>query len=189
MKCLGCLLGVVLVFGSSAAAKASLLYPDTVMNELGLEEQPECILCHQGQSGQLGREGTATKPFAETLKRFGAQGDDSDSLARALGRIGSTDSDGDQVSDIEELVGGSDPNVRDVEPPPPGPADGAGGEAGSGALETSTGEPPPPPSPRPLPHPLSTGCTLGPRHDPGSRWLEWLAALTLVVALRRWVRD
>lgn len=66
-----------------------------------------CVLCHTDN----GTAGSATRPFARTLKAMGiSSGSSTDELRRVLEQLGDVDTDHDELSDVEELILGSDPN-------------------------------------------------------------------------------
>ena len=95
-------------------AAASPHFPAVVQATLGMSATPECILCHDSNTGGAD---TAHKPFAVTLQRFGAVKKNDQSLIDALQQDNAqgTDSDGDCIPDIDELLEKppGDPNVKD----------------------------------------------------------------------------
>jgi hypothetical protein len=72
------------------------------------EWQGDCRLCHQDP---IGRAGTATQPFAESLKARGINAASTGSdFERVMDNWDDQDSDADGLSDQEELLSGKDPN-------------------------------------------------------------------------------
>jgi uncharacterized protein (TIGR03382 family) len=102
---------------------ASPTYPNEVQQHLNLGYLPQCIICHETNAGGFG---TATKPFAVSMKAHSLTGGsnipglDSALDAEAADK---TDSDHGGVDDITELKNGTDPN---------NPADDKGGAEGEG---------------------------------------------------------
>jgi hypothetical protein len=89
----------------SAGATASFA---VVMAQPPYEWRGDCRLCHQDP---VGRAGSATRPFAETLKSQGLNASSTPStLTQLLEGWDEQDSDGDERSDLEELLAGTDPN-------------------------------------------------------------------------------
>lgn len=93
-----------------ADARASATYPDSLKNALGMPCAPPCTLCHQDNKGGYG---TATKPFAQSMKNAGLFGASPSTLQPALDKLKAdgTDSDSDGMPDIAELEQGRDPDV------------------------------------------------------------------------------
>lgn len=110
------LLSLVAMCGVAFASRdawATASYPPAIESHLGLGYTPPCTICHQSAAGGAG---SATKPFANSMKAKGlAGGGDTTGLNAALDALkaAKTDSDGDTVADIDELVSGNDPNVKD----------------------------------------------------------------------------
>lgn len=93
----------------SASAWASPTFPDSVKSDLNLSYSPACTLCHNNQSGGAG---TATQPFAVSMKADGLISGDRPSVQMALTKMTSdkTDSDKGGVDDVTELKNGTNPN-------------------------------------------------------------------------------
>lgn len=93
---------------AEATAAASPIFPGVVQTHLELASAPDCTLCHAGTPGL----GSATTPFATSLRSRGASAGNEASLTTALDALAGErkDSDGDGTPDIEELKAGSDPN-------------------------------------------------------------------------------
>lgn len=173
------LVGLTLLLSDPRTASASLTtYAPSVQDHLHLEAEPGCTLCHEDNKGG---DGTATKPFGESIRAFGASGDeDVGSLLYALDSMDQydVDGDGDGVHDLDELRRGTDPNDgTDPPPPPPPPATGEGGDSAStsattssesdgSSLNESTGaggtrsDRPPPPQQSSLVPEMKSGCTI-----------------------------
>lgn len=96
-------------FALATAALATGNFPSAIENDLSLDYQPPCSVCHAG--GKTGS-GTVTTPFGKSLRERGLVADDENSLSTALGRMmdDAVDSDGDGATDIDELVADTDPN-------------------------------------------------------------------------------
>lgn len=106
-------------------------YTPAVKDYLNLAEEPSCTLCHEST---VGGDGTATRPFGETVRSFGAIGDDDvGSLLYALELMDDydIDSDEDGVHDLDELRAGYDPNNAMNHPALPPPELGEGGDPAS----------------------------------------------------------
>jgi hypothetical protein len=91
------------------SAFATPNFPSAIAQHLGLRQAPDCSLCHDGTPSS----GTATTPFALSMRQRGLVANDVGSLTNALEALRGeqTDSDCDGVPDIDELLRGSDPNV------------------------------------------------------------------------------
>ena len=143
------------------AALASPLFNTNVGRTLGIEPPP-CLLCHTTIEGV---KGSATKPFALTLIRYGLTEGDTPTLISILNQMkqkGTDDSDGDGVGDIAELEQGRDPNINDI-----------------------TGKPPddyPPPS-----YGCAVNAPAARPHDERPRLADWalLGACAMTAAIRR----
>ena len=94
---------------ASVPALASPTFPADIRSHVGTPKTPACSLCHDGTPGI----GTATSPFAASMKMRGLVANDVGSLNAALDALDceKTDSDGDGVPDIDELRRGWDPNL------------------------------------------------------------------------------
>jgi MYXO-CTERM domain-containing protein len=92
-----------------AVALATPNFPPEISAHLSLTYTPDCPVCHRGTPGT----GTATSPFAQSMKARGLVANDIGSLDTALDALAAegTDSDGDGVGDIAELTAGTDPNI------------------------------------------------------------------------------
>ena len=100
----------------SGVSFATPTYPSALQSELDLDRAPPCVTCHDNPGGGTG---TATEPFAESLRDRGLVGGTNiASLEDALEELteDAVDSDGDDVVDIDELLAGSDPNDEDDVP-------------------------------------------------------------------------
>lgn len=89
-------------------------FPPVVQDELELPAAPPCLLCHQSE---VGGTGTATRPIAVSLQRFGLRGvRDEGALRTALLALEARgdDSDRDGVADTDELRAGTDPNAGET---------------------------------------------------------------------------
>jgi len=110
-----------------SAAMGTERLPARVADALALGYRPACSLCHlKGNTGP----GTASTPFALSMKARGLVGDDQASVSPALVLLDTdrVDSDGDGVTDVDELKMGADPNS---------PEGGVAASKGSGDLATS----------------------------------------------------
>jgi hypothetical protein len=90
-----------------AAAKPS--FPISITQALGLGYEPPCSVCHvKGNTGN----GTASTPFALSLRARGLTGEGRNVLAAPLAALEAdqVDSDGDGVIDVTELRDATDPN-------------------------------------------------------------------------------
>ena len=175
---LNALLVLPAVWLVAPSVRASATYPDAVATTLKLAEDPACTLCH---TTELGKKGTATLPFARSLKLCGAGEKDVGLLKRALACSEQRryNSDADGAADIDELRSGTDPNRFDVPLPTPDDA-GSGGEGGQGVVLPPP-LPPPPFADVPLPQ---TGCrVVAPASSSASS--GWLVALALAGVWRR----
>lgn len=118
MKRLTSLLLAALALSVSGNAAASVAFPETLRQELGLSaiyNPPGCQLCHQNDVGGVM---TATKPFGRAMIKVGLTAGSVPSLKSALSTLeaNGTDSDGDGSADIDELKAGTNPNVADAAP-------------------------------------------------------------------------
>lgn len=125
-------LGVALATTAPRAAAASPIFPGVVQSHLGLASAPDCTLCHAGAPGL----GTATTPFATSLRSRGASAGNEAAMKMALDALAGErkDSDGDGALDIDELKAGEDPNGSggDTITPEYGCASAGGGRRGAG---------------------------------------------------------
>jgi hypothetical protein len=97
--------GALLVTPSTALASGG--YPGVVAGKLGVAA-PACTLCHDNPSGGAG---TATRPFAVTMKsKYDLTGGEADDVLEKALDANKDDSDTDGTSDVDELKAGSDPN-------------------------------------------------------------------------------
>jgi hypothetical protein len=135
-----------------APAWASETFPARIQKDLGLEQKPDCILCHETEKGE---KNTVTRAFGKSMRKAGLAAGSLGSLDAALQKLekDGTDSDGDDVPDIDELRMGRNPNAREIvtAPPDAGPGDAA-------APQVIVVEEPPPAGP-PL---METGCLVAP---------------------------
>lgn len=111
----------MLLFALAAPAAATSGFPTVIRDTLALDAAPACLLCHTATAGGAG---TATKPFAVSMRAAGLVPFNVTSLEAALTALEAdgTDSDGDGTGDIDELVAGTDPNL----PPAEGEGEGEG---------------------------------------------------------------
>jgi hypothetical protein len=121
---------------AAGLAHGSSVYPPEIRAHLSLSYTPACTLRHNTPSGGFG---TVTTPFGRSMMSRGLVAQNIASLDTALDALAAehTDSDGDGVSDIDELKGGSDPNVSgggSVPPPTYGCFDVSGQPASPLAL-------------------------------------------------------
>ncbi len=102
------LLAITLLAGG--LAHGSSIYPPEVKAHLSLSYTPACTVCHTVPTGGYG---TATTPFATSMRNRGLVAQNIASLDTALDALAAekTDSDHDGVPDIDELKAGTDPNV------------------------------------------------------------------------------
>lgn len=127
----------------SAPARASEVFPPEIQQELELEAEPSCTICHATTAGGLK---TVVKPLGIKLQSRGLLYRNLPSLRIALSALEAegSDVDGDGVSDIDELRDGTDPNVSSSGKAPLVPdygcTVGSGpGSAGSGWAALSLG--------------------------------------------------
>jgi MYXO-CTERM domain-containing protein len=114
---LTCLAALLLLRAPDAYASVS--YPAALDEKLALSAEPPCTLCHESATGGMG---TATTPFARSLRELGLRGrGDESSLYDALDAsvAAGLDSDEDGLEDVEELMSGSSPNLAGEEPSNP----------------------------------------------------------------------
>jgi uncharacterized protein (TIGR03382 family) len=104
-----CLRFAALALLVSGSAGASSNFPGEIRSQLALSYTPDCTLCHAGTPSI----GTATTPFATSMRARGLVAGSLSSLDTALAALEAekTDSDHDGVPDIEELKASTDPNV------------------------------------------------------------------------------
>ncbi len=104
-----------------ALADASPEFVGELQEQLQMQCTPRCSVCHTSNPGSAG---TATQPFAVTMKNAGLAPGDIDTVGPALESLkgpdkdepsDDIDSDGDGVSDLSELTTGveADPNDPD----------------------------------------------------------------------------
>jgi len=198
-----------LTLAAPKTASASLPYAPAVKDYLHLDIEPGCTLCHESN---IGGDGTATRPFGETVRSFRAIGNDVGSLLYALELMDGyddVDGDADGVHDLDELREGYDPNNAmshpDLPPPPPpDPDPGDGGDDGtddsassagassgsggttsldpSGAGGTRSGRPPPTRS-NTIPE-MKSGCAVTPGNSPDDAGTPLLFLAGLVGLMR-----
>ena len=158
-------------------AWASETFPARIQKDLGLDEKPDCILCHETEKGE---KNTVTRAFGKSMRKAGLAAGSLGSLDAALRRLemNETDSDGDGVPDIEELKTGRNPNAREIVVAPP--------DAGSGDVaappQVVVVEEPPPAGPALM----ETGCVVAPLRGatPAHSLLAGLGFVALI-AVRR----
>ena len=160
-------------------AAASDTFPARIQQDLHLDKAPDCILCHETESGG---KNTVKQPFGLSMRQAGLVAGNLGSLDIALQTLEKkeTDSDGDGVPDIDELRRGRNPNAQEQIV-----VSDAGAGADGGRTITIV-EVAPPPSKVPL---LETGCevTLGARRagTSGRAVLVLAGALAIAVARAR----
>ncbi len=106
---------------AASAASASPTFPAAVQSHLSLTYTPACAICHT--NGVTGT-GTVNTPFGKSMRNRGLAAGNDGSVGTALDKLeaDNVDSDGDTVLDIDELVMGTNVNVKDK-----GAAPSAGG--------------------------------------------------------------
>lgn len=115
---------------ASPSARASGAYPGTIGTKYSVTA-PQCTLCHNNPAGGGG---TATQPFAATMKGLGLAGGGDTAKLTATLDANTNDTDGDGKSDVDEIKAGEDPNVSGgtpVEPPSYGCIEQNGSIAGT----------------------------------------------------------
>lgn len=93
----------------AARAHAIEEFPRDIKNKLRLSYEPGCNLCHAKANTGVG---TATTPFALSMRAAGLDAEDWASLGEALTSLedDGVDSDGDGVIDVDELRQDTSPN-------------------------------------------------------------------------------
>lgn len=101
----------------ASVAHASDTFPAFIADELQALREPSCSVCHSG--GTTGR-GTVGTPFGKAMRERGLTARNQESLRVALEAIEAAqlDSDADEISDVDELIEGTDPNLRAGQAPP-----------------------------------------------------------------------
>ncbi|MCU0690962.1 MAG: hypothetical protein MUF54_06120 [Polyangiaceae bacterium] len=117
---------------------ANPLIRAALVDELSLNYTPGCSVCHDGTPGS----GTATTPFATSMKARGMVSFDTSSVATAIALMtrDGVDSDMDGELDIDELTAGTDPNVaQGVLSTDEGPSYGCGASIAGGDVSYAGG--------------------------------------------------
>jgi len=99
----------LVALAAAPAARAKDRFPAFIHDDLHLDYEPPCRVCHiQGTTGA----GSVSTPFGTAMLAHGMTGDES-TLAPALAALEAdgTDSDGDGTPDVAELRANSDPNT------------------------------------------------------------------------------
>ncbi len=100
----------VFAFAMAVSTRASATpgFPEVIRQELGMEENPHCALCHVGTPAR----GTVQTPFGKYMRSRGLVARSDSSLKNALRAATGErqDSDGDGTTDVDELKAGQDPN-------------------------------------------------------------------------------
>lgn len=114
----------------SSSAHASPFFPTSIQSDLGLNYAPDCLICHNNESGGIGTVKTA---FGKNMMARGLVDFSSDSLQTALTLMDQQHvvSAGGCLPDIEELKAGRDPNH---------PNDAATCDAGAGMTTSPTSD-------------------------------------------------
>lgn len=100
---------LVLALVRAPNAHASPFFPTSIQSDLGLNYAPDCLLCHNNESGGIGTVKTA---FGKNMMARGLVDFSADSLQTALTLMDQQHviSAGGCLPDIEELKAGRDPN-------------------------------------------------------------------------------
>jgi hypothetical protein len=124
---------VALVVLSAGTAAATPTFPNAVQRDLSLTYSPPCSLCHVG--GNTSASAVQT-PFAKSMKARGLLAYDEATLQAALDQMtrDRVDSDHDGVSDVDELRGGTDPNLGSGEEPVTYGCTASGARSGPGGF-------------------------------------------------------
>jgi len=103
-----CALAATALLGS--LSWASPTFPAAILAHLDLACKPDCTNCHTRPQGGLG---TARQPFGLAMQRAGLTAGQPSKIAGALDRLESesSDVDADGTTDVEELIGETNPNA------------------------------------------------------------------------------